>query len=88
MVTDRYKAALFCGSLLPVILCQSFGDITPYVHIIFVRFGCRVATFLEIAGHLVDHMLFLYFDYMLYLLCTIKLLHVLVLRAGFGFWLL
>ena len=42
-----------------------------------------MTTFWEIAAHSVDHMFSLYFDNLYY-----KVFPALVLRAGFGFWLL
>ena len=57
-----------CGSLLPVFgcfLCQSFGDVSPYVcSYYFSSVWLLSNTFWEIAALSVDHMFSLYLDYM------------------------
>ena len=42
--------------------CQRFGDVSPYVFILF-KFGLGLVW--EIAAHSVDHMFSLYFYYLL-----------------------
>ena len=55
-----------CDALLPVYRVI-FGDVSPYVQIIF----SSVATFWERADHSVDNVFFLYFDYLYFYLIPV-----------------
>ena len=52
------------------------GIFVCFLLLFLVRFGCRVATFWEIADHSVDHMFSLYFDFVL----------LVISRFGFEGW--